>query len=105
MIYHFEKQDEENDHDKVVCQYEFITEIQRTYFVDESSRSVVSCVWSRATVAGKEWLESYCDGLTKICHDKNFVYDSIVFLNMKTSDENKSIHRLNIPANLDQRVQ
>ena len=76
----------------VLNQSEFITERERKIFVVESSGSAILDCGAAATVAGKNWFASYCDGLTKDDEDKIVCYDSNWDFKFRSEDKYKSLY-------------
>ena len=97
-VYYNVEAEEEIEHDVILYQSELVTERDYNIFVAESSVAAILDCGATATVAGKEWFESYCDGLTKDEQTKIEYYDSNSAFKFGCGEKYKSLYKAKIPA-------
>ena len=64
IYYHEEYEEEEEEHDVILYQSHLLTEDDFKIFVAEASVAAILDSGASANVAGNEWYESYCKGLS-----------------------------------------
>ena len=101
--YYAEEQDHEEEqeqHDIVLYQSGLITEEDFVIFVAESSAAAILDSGASATVAGRVWLESYIDGLSKENQHKVSYQESGALFKFGSGEQYKSMYKAKIPASI-----
>ena len=93
-------EEEDIDYDVVLYQSNLLTESQYNVFVAESSASAILDSGASATVTGKIWLESYCQGLSKDQLREVKYNDSSNSFKFGSDQKFSSLYKATIPAKI-----
>ena len=98
-FYH-EEPEEDSQHDIVLYQSNLITVRDYDIFVAESSTSAILDCGASATVAGKAWFQSYCDGLSEKQQKKITYSQSSSSFKFGSGDSFPSLFKVEFPAKI-----
>ena len=93
-------EEEEETYDIVLYQSNLVTAAEFNVFVAESSTSAILDCGASATVAGKEWFESYFDGLTEEQQQLVEYVESNSVFKFGSGQKFTSLYRAKIPAEI-----
>ena len=99
-IYFNQDGEVEENHDIILYQSNLLTPQSFNVFVAQASNAAILDCGASATVAGKDWFQSYVDGLSEIDQMKIEYMDSFKSFKFGSGDKFQSLFKAKIPAQI-----